>query len=124
LVVNEAARDPSSPPKRHLFEIRLDGRLLCTSTVPFCDGARVLLAEGVDPATVLVMKRPGSDTVALTSKLSVAARLTVDESGPRFIGYRTLLPVELTLSAAHLDRRLSRWREDAQRDGAAGNIAL
>jgi hypothetical protein len=84
----------------------------------------VLLAEGVDPATVLVMKRPGSDTVALTSKLSVAARLTVDESGPRFIGYRTLLPVELTLSAAHLDRRLSRWREDAQRDGAAGNIAL
>jgi hypothetical protein len=28
LVVNEAARDPSSPPKRHLFEIRLNGRLL------------------------------------------------------------------------------------------------
>jgi hypothetical protein len=37
-------------------------------------------------------------------------------------GILTFLPVELTLSAAHLDRRLSGWREDAQRDGAAGNM--
>jgi hypothetical protein len=38
------------------FAARLDGRELCVSTKPFLDDARVLLAEGADPATVLEMR--------------------------------------------------------------------
>ena len=33
------------------FEARLDGKLICISHQPLLDGARVLLADGVDPAT-------------------------------------------------------------------------
>jgi hypothetical protein len=62
-----------------VFEAWLDGRLLCVSRVPFCSAARVLLAEGVAPETVLQMRHAGSGTVALEAKLGVAAGLTVAE---------------------------------------------
>jgi hypothetical protein len=42
------------------FTDRLDGRDLCASTKPFLDAARVLLAEGADPATALEMRHAGS----------------------------------------------------------------
>jgi hypothetical protein len=42
------------------FTAYLDDRELCTSTKPFLDAARVLLAEGADPATALEMRHAGS----------------------------------------------------------------
>jgi hypothetical protein len=40
-----------------LFDAKIDGRFVVRrSTTPFCDAARALLAEGVDPATKLVMR--------------------------------------------------------------------
>jgi hypothetical protein len=59
------------------FAARLDGRELCVSTKPFLDDARVLLAEGADPATVLEMRHDGSATVAMRSTVGTAAGLTV-----------------------------------------------
>jgi hypothetical protein len=59
------------------FIARLDGRELCLSTKPFLDAARVLLAEGVDPATVLQMCHEGSATVAMRATVGAAAGLTV-----------------------------------------------
>ena len=38
-----------------LFDARIGGRLICTSREPFLESARVLLAEGVNPAAVLTM---------------------------------------------------------------------
>jgi hypothetical protein len=52
------------------------------STTPFCDAARVLLAEGVRPETVLVMRHEGSPHDALRSTVGAAAGLTVaDDNG-------------------------------------------
>jgi hypothetical protein len=75
-----------------LFDAELDGRVLVRrSAAPFCDAARLLLAEGVDPATKLVMRHSGSEIDALRSTIGAAAKLTVsdDNSGkPRFRSYR------------------------------------
>jgi hypothetical protein len=49
------------------------------STTLFCDAARVLLAEGVDPVTKLVMRHEGSSHDALRSTVGVAAKLTVTD---------------------------------------------
>jgi hypothetical protein len=38
------------------FDAYLGERLLTTSHQPFLDSARVLLAEGIDPATPMVMR--------------------------------------------------------------------
>ncbi len=72
---------PAPYPKRWagLFEARVGDRLVCTSRQPLLDAARVLVAEGLDPDSVIVMRHAGSGTVALSSKLGVAARLTVRE---------------------------------------------
>ena len=53
-----------------LFDGKVDGRwVVKRSTTPFCDAARVLLAEGVRPETVLVMRHEGSphDTLRSTA---------------------------------------------------------
>jgi hypothetical protein len=39
--------------------------ILALATKPFLDVARVLMAEGADPATALKMRHKGSTTVAL-----------------------------------------------------------
>jgi len=49
------------------------------STQPFCDAARVLLSEGVNPAAWLVMRHAGSATEALRSTVGVAAKLSVSD---------------------------------------------
>jgi hypothetical protein len=66
-----------------LFDGRIDGRCIVKrSTTPFCDGARVLLAEGIKPNTILVMRHAGSASDALRSTVGVAAGLTVvDDNG-------------------------------------------
>ena len=58
----------------------LSGRILCTSRQPFFDGARVLLAEGVEPATVYEARHQGSTTVAMRSTVGEAAKWTVTVS--------------------------------------------
>jgi hypothetical protein len=50
------------------------------STKPFLTAARVLLAEGIDSGTVLRMRHQGSATIALSSTVGAAAKLTIDES--------------------------------------------
>jgi hypothetical protein len=61
-------------------------------TAPLLGAARVLLAEGIAPETVLQMRHGGSDTVALTATVGVAAGLRVDEGGgtgtPRFAKWK------------------------------------
>src|SRR5258706_8864851 len=61
-----------------LFDGSVDGRsVVKRSTTPFCDAVRVLLAEGVRPETVFVMRHEGSPHDALRSTVGVAAGLTV-----------------------------------------------
>jgi hypothetical protein len=62
------------------FSGTVDGRLIVSrSTAPFCDGARMLLAEGADPAEPYVMRHAGSETDALKSTVGAAAKMTVWE---------------------------------------------
>jgi hypothetical protein len=59
--------------------------LVKSSRTPFLDAARVLLAEGVDPATRLTMLR--GSTESLSAPIGEAAKLKVKETevyGPRF----------------------------------------
>jgi hypothetical protein len=79
---------------RGRFRGRLDGRVVVASSrTPFCDSARALIAEGVDPAIRIVMRHAGSATDALTATVGVAAPLTVEDSdhSPRFRKWRPLL---------------------------------
>jgi hypothetical protein len=71
---------------------QLDGRVLVASSrTPFCDAARVLVAEGFDPATRIVMRHAGSATNALTATMGGAAQLTVEE-GDRVPYFRRWRP--------------------------------
>jgi hypothetical protein len=61
-----------------LFDGKVDGRCIVErSTTPLCAAARVLLAEGLDPATKLVMRHEGSTHDALRSTVGAAAKITV-----------------------------------------------
>jgi hypothetical protein len=79
---NEDGRKAYST-RGQLFDGKVDGRWIAKrSTTPFCDAARVLLAEGVRPETVLVMRHEGSPHDALRSTVGAAAGLTVaDDNG-------------------------------------------
>jgi hypothetical protein len=56
----------------------LDGRKLRTSRHPFYEAARVLLGEGVDPATVFEASHQGQDFAALRSTVGEAVRERAD----------------------------------------------
>jgi hypothetical protein len=78
-----------APVGRGKFSASYLGRVLVVSSnIPFCDAARALAGEGVDPATRIVMRHEGKDYDALTSTVAAAAKLTVKESTrdgkPRF----------------------------------------
>ena len=62
------------------YRAMLGAKLLVTSREPFYSAARVLLAEGLDPETVLEAQHKGSPIVAMRAKLGEAARWTVIES--------------------------------------------
>ena len=85
-------RSPTSGKRIHgKFEARLNGRLICISHQPLLDGARVLAAEGIDPATPIRMRHEGAAYDALHSTVGVAASLTVrqtDADGPRFVRWK------------------------------------
>ena len=57
-----------------------DGKHLVTSREPLYSSARVLLAEGLDPETVLEAQHAGSPIVAMRSTIGEAARWTVSET--------------------------------------------
>ena len=74
------------------FDAYLGERLMTTSHQPFLDSARVLLAEGVDPATPLIMRHAGSQTDSLKGPVGAAAKLTVKETSPEGPIFRTWEP--------------------------------
>lgn len=55
-------------------------KLLVTSREPFYSAARVLMAEGLDPDTVLEAQHKGSPIVAMRARLGEAAKWTVEET--------------------------------------------
>ena len=60
--------------------------MVCTSETPLFDGARSLLKAGrASPGDVLVMRHAGADHDALTAKVGVAAKLSIEDrpSGQR-----------------------------------------
>ena len=86
-----------------LFAAHLGDRLIvASSTQPLLDSARVLLREGVDPETKLVMRHKGSDTDALSGRVGELAMLTVWETaeGPRLGRWRA---DESRVSAPRID---------------------
>jgi hypothetical protein len=78
---------PKGKPGHFRAKLESTGELLVgLSRQPFVDSARVLAGKGHNGNATLVMKHAGSDTVALTAKLSTAARLSVE--GDRFVPCR------------------------------------
>jgi hypothetical protein len=74
-----------------LYVASLGDRDLCTSRQPFLDAARVLLGEGLDPETVVVMRWVETGTESLTATVGVAAKLTVwqpDKGRPYFAEWK------------------------------------
>jgi hypothetical protein len=64
-----------------LFDGHFDGRLVVRrSTQPLLDAGRTLVAEGVDPATPIVMRHSGWDDDALRATVGAAANLTVKDN--------------------------------------------
>jgi len=59
------------------FVVTLDGRQLCISRQPLLDAARVLIKEGVDPATPIATRHAGAGFDAMTSIVGTAAKWTV-----------------------------------------------
>jgi hypothetical protein len=79
--------------RRGRFRAKLDGGVLVTSSrTPFCDAARVLLAEGVDPTARILMRHAGAFADALTSTVAGAAKLTIEE-GDRVPYFRRWRPL-------------------------------
>jgi hypothetical protein len=63
-----------------LFDGTVDGREVVTRSVqPLLDGARALLADGVDAATRIALRHAGSVTAALRATVGAAAGLTIEE---------------------------------------------
>jgi hypothetical protein len=79
LVLTVKAIGPSA--RGTQFVATVDGRGLTRSHQPFLDAARVLLAEGTDADTVLVMRHEGTNRDALRGRLGDLAGLTVSEPG-------------------------------------------
>jgi hypothetical protein len=69
--------------ERGRYSAVLGERVLCTVKEPFFAAARILVAEGVDPETVLTMRHQGSQIRGLTMTLGRAARLMVKEGDVR-----------------------------------------
>lgn len=73
--------------QRYQYDAYLGEDLLCTSRIPFFDGARVLLRLGYDPDLPLTMRHVGSAYPSFVPvPIGQAAKLTVrenDEDGLR-----------------------------------------
>ena len=62
------------------FVATLDGRQICISRQPLLDAARILISEGVDPATPIATRHTGSDFDAMTSIVGATAKWTAREN--------------------------------------------
>lgn len=85
------------------------------SSEPFLAMARVLLAAGCDPNTIIISRRLGSDFDCLRAKLGFAATLTVDEHRePRFGKWkRFCLSAVVRADAARQLRRANLRSDDS-----------
>ena len=104
------------------FEARLNGRLICISHRPLLDGARVLLAECVDPATPISMRHEGTAYDALRSTVGVAAKLTVEENervGPRLVRWKPFSRSGVKVPVRFVRDPTSDTSPSAERTGAA-----
>ncbi|MER2268425.1 hypothetical protein [Methylobacterium oxalidis] len=109
---------------RHHYDAYLGYTLLCTSRIPFFDGARVLLSEGHDPNTPLAMRHQGSAHASLRSTIGSAAKLTVVENGrdgPVFGAYEPY-PLKEKRKAEKLSA--SRIKSEHQGSLTSGNGAV
>jgi hypothetical protein len=84
------------------YDAFVGDRLIVSSTrQPFFDGARALIAFGVAPETVLIMRRRPIGTESLRSTVGAAAKLTVLEanfgSAPRFGLFQEIAPGALKI---------------------------
>jgi hypothetical protein len=77
-----------------LFDAKIADRIVVRRNAqPLLDACRVLMAEGCNPATPIVMRHEGSVMDALRTTVGHAAKLTVDEPAdgkrpPRFRDWR------------------------------------
>ena len=96
ITVTPSSRSPGQ------FEARLNDRQLCVSKTPFFEAARVLMAEGVDPRTMLVMRHAGSQTDSLRASLAAASALTVEETiyGPKLRRWKPFSALDGSLRIA------------------------
>ena len=67
-----------------MFTTMLEGEVLVESSAePLLAAARTLIEQGVDPSITIAMQHPGSTTIALSSTIGMAARLTVEDGRQR-----------------------------------------
>jgi hypothetical protein len=73
------------------FAATLDGRQFCISRQPLLDAARVLINEGIDPATPIATRHAGVGFDAMTATVGTAAKWTVREDStvsPTFVRWK------------------------------------
>jgi hypothetical protein len=108
------------------FVVTLDGRQLCISRQPLLDAARVLINEGIDPATPIATRHAGAGFDAMTSTVGTAAKWTVrenDKAGPALVRWKAFSRDDVQSPMRFNARPVPdpRWQETALREegGAA-----
>ncbi|MPR12173.1 hypothetical protein [Microvirga tunisiensis] len=82
-----------SPVGRGKYAAHLNDREMCRSPTPFFAAARVLLAQGFDPATLLTMRHEGSAIISIRATIGQAAGRTVhegDKDSARIVRLKTV----------------------------------
>jgi hypothetical protein len=100
------------------FVVTLDGRQLCISSQPLLDVARVLINEGVDPATPIATRHAGAGFDAMTSIVGTAAKWTVRENetqSPHFVRWEAFPASRVRLSMRQNERPVHDPVLDAER---------
>ncbi len=72
-----------SPLPRSRFRLIIEGKDYGTSNTPLFTAARLLLAEGRHPDTVLQMRHAGSSILSMKGRIGKLAGLTVIETNAR-----------------------------------------
>jgi hypothetical protein len=80
LVIRPGPRNPTTKSREGRYSAVWGERVVVTAKEPFFAAARILVAEGFDPNTVLTMRHDGSQTRSLTMPLGKAAGLMVEEN--------------------------------------------
>jgi len=64
-----------TPATKGRFAVLADGRYLCDSSSPILDGARILAAQGIDPATPVALRNAGTDDITLSTIGALAGQV-------------------------------------------------